>query len=610
MEELNVKAKLELEDESTPALEHIKKGFEGVHEKANDAAHEMLGFGRDALASFVGFNLGAPIEAVNSFTEEIFGASRASEDATRSLAGVLTLTGDAGDTFEQTTAMAAGLKDELENIAIAAGESADGVIMAYSAIAERSDKSRAQVEELTESMVYAGRAVSGGFAAISEGMQGIEVGAIRANNPIVSLIKQAGLAKGSGRQIAESLSEMALKGQIEQVTALAERAVTEMGEKMKAQKPTFTQLETSLKGIREQVMQVAGAPLIASLMPQFEHLKTWLATNQQLVTNDVGEVSGAIGDAIREGGELMSEGFQYLRDHGDEIKEDLREGAREIKEAFEVAKSVAEFIWEHREALAIAWGAKTVVPGVIGAAQSVAGGYGAVKGAITGAPATAEAATSWLASMGTKVVAGEAAEGTALATGFGATVVAATTLAAGLTAVAGVAATGYEAWGLYNDIVDEHKKDLAAETEAMNRATEQYGESEKATRDANEWLTQLVAQGDDAKAALLETAMAAKEASNSLRDIADLHQEKPQIGGEDAGYALSQILNESVKSQLADVGNKRNKDLKMDFSGSKFEIQQDFRDQDPDRVAIVFKQDIVKSATNRLQSNGFGIPFA
>jgi len=46
----------------------------------------------------------------------------------------------------------------------------------------------------------------------------------------------------------------------------------------------------------------------------------------------------------------------------------------------------------------------------------------------------------------------------------------------------------------------------------------------------------------------------------------------------------------------------------FNFSGSTFKIQQDFRDQDPDRVALQFKEDLTREATNRLGS-GFSTPF-
>jgi hypothetical protein len=47
-----------------------------------------------------------------------------------------------------------------------------------------------------------------------------------------------------------------------------------------------------------------------------------------------------------------------------------------------------------------------------------------------------------------------------------------------------------------------------------------------------------------------------------------------------------------------------------DFRGSKFEIQQDFRDQDPDRVAAIFQKDIERAVVNRsMSTRAFGLGF-
>jgi hypothetical protein len=42
----------------------------------------------------------------------------------------------------------------------------------------------------------------------------------------------------------------------------------------------------------------------------------------------------------------------------------------------------------------------------------------------------------------------------------------------------------------------------------------------------------------------------------------------------------------------------------MQFNGGQtFNIKQDFRDQDPDRIAVVFKRDMMRAAESRLQAH-------
>jgi hypothetical protein len=40
--------------------------------------------------------------------------------------------------------------------------------------------------------------------------------------------------------------------------------------------------------------------------------------------------------------------------------------------------------------------------------------------------------------------------------------------------------------------------------------------------------------------------------------------------------------------------------------GQTFQIKQDFRDQDPDRIAVIFQRDIARAAENRLQGGTGG----
>lgn len=40
--------------------------------------------------------------------------------------------------------------------------------------------------------------------------------------------------------------------------------------------------------------------------------------------------------------------------------------------------------------------------------------------------------------------------------------------------------------------------------------------------------------------------------------------------------------------------------------GQTFNIKQDFRDQDPDRIAVIFRQDILKASNSRVQSSRAG----
>ena len=68
----------------------------------------------------------------------------------------------------------------------------------------------------------------------------------------------------------------------------------------------------------------------------------------------------------------------------------------------------------------------------------------------------------------------------------------------------------------------------------------------------------------------------------------------------------AEILEAGQKKKMQSTLSKPT--VVQDFRGSTFNLKQDFRDQDPDRVAVAFQDDIGNAAVSRLQSR-FASPF-
>jgi hypothetical protein len=193
---------------------------------------------------------------------------------------------------------------------------------------------------------------------------------------------------------------------------------------------------------------------------------------------------------------------------------------------------------------------------------------------------------------------------------MGALGAAAATTGAGLLALGGVAAAGYEAFGLYDDIQKENAKDVRAMSEAAERSTKGYLENEEATTAANQWLLQLADQGRDTQAALLETAMAAREAAYDLGLGARAGEKVGSEIGAGAMDALSQLtttMNTEFLATGRKLGDLRNKEVNLHMSGATIQVHQDFRDQDPDRVAVLFRRDLGRASVDKIGS-AFSLP--
>jgi len=70
------------------------------------------------------------------------------------------------------------------------------------------------------------------------------------------------------------------------------------------------------------------------------------------------------------------------------------------------------------------------------------------------------------------------------------------------------------------------------------------------------------------------------------------------VVGDTEGDFREKLLAKAAK-EAESTGKKA---TPMQFNGAIFNIKQDFRDQDPDRVAVVFQRDIQRAAENRLMA--------
>jgi hypothetical protein len=79
--------------------------------------------------------------------------------------------------------------------------------------------------------------------------------------------------------------------------------------------------------------------------------------------------------------------------------------------------------------------------------------------------------------------------------------------------------------------------------------------------------------------------------------------------------AISNLLSQIGQKELAEKFASQAKlaspaapKVNYDFRGSSFHLEQDFRGEDPDRVAVIFRKDVAKAAEHRLTARTTG-PF-
>lgn len=658
-EKTTVETELKVHDGFSTALEGAKHGFEAVHEKAQEVSGELAGMVKQSLAMAAGFQLNAGIEGIKEFGHEIFSAAMNAGAETKAIAGVLAINDKSGSSWEDLTERAKGYHEQLMDISVQSGVVASDVQEAFGAVAARSSKSAAEVADFVDTMAQAGRAVKGGIGSISEGFAMVEMGAIRARNPVVQMVAQMHVLKGNAKEVAKEMMKM----KPEDALKLGEQAIQRMADKMKNVKPTFGEAVQSLKAMREQVMEVMGAPLLQAIKGPLLQFRDYLMHHRVEMEHYAKSAGEKIGEWAKDAATLMKDGFQYLQDHAEEIRDAIKEG-------WAYAKTVVEMIIANKDiimmGLKVYAGAKLAggLGGMAAGAMGVEGGaMGLIgKGIAGGAPS--------LGVAGGGLAAGALTFG-ALAAAIGAAGLAADQFAKleeeryerkdedadskkGMQAVAesgdveqverminsmrlmrAEENANSSAMGVWLDEALNMNNTLSMSTAEMEAFARQLQET---ASDADMTKSQVVAMLDDVDASADATAEGMNNTAAQVVDAYNFAQSQHSEAAiayaakfmlesgltakaiTDAGQELEGGFEEfqerfaGAAGKTADLlknfmgGGGGGKDMKIEApqvhmgGGNTFNIKQDFRDQDPDRVALVFRRDVARAAESRRQS--------
>lgn len=529
-----------------------------------------------------------------------------SQKQVKALAGSFAIVDQGGNSFERLRGYANDTKDELEELGMKVGTSDDELVGLFNNIMEKGGKSVEQAKALTEQMALAGRVTQGGSSEISAGFESIQQGMIKAKNPIVGMISATGMLKGNAHQVAEQMNKMSIDKQM----ALAEAAVGKMAEKMRNVPMTMGQAITSLKVLGDNLFETMGEPMTKGLSKAVAHVRSMFLTSEGTATPLTEKLMAAakfFGDFLAQAFEIGSAWIDGFVDgvgiFGDEFKVIWKEVFGESDATF---KNMVEY-------------AKI--------AGSIVGGFVKFMGAGLGALIiAAEKTVKWIAvTAGFILKAAGDFTGSEMLTKAGQK-----TMGAGFSAERGDIYK--EAASVVGPGKGELQEQLKFSTDIAEDSEQANSELEAAFAERRK----VQAIIDDAKAQ-----MERNDASNfaaAFNAAADSHQEAatkniatfiasnaamaqtlavkgPEIFGAGADAFIDSLksVNPEVAKMIKEAWRPQGvggaKPPNPIFTGP-ITIKQDFRDQDPDRVAIAFKDELGKAAssiTSSSRGNSFGV---
>lgn len=592
-----VRVALVMDDQASATLNKVAEALAHVNvanQRANTEAKKQGGIWESikgnaiggAIAGAAGFGFHAATEAVHKGWEmvsEAWHEGLSDIESGRGIANTLMMVDSSGASFDMLHDKARLFKDDLEEMGIAAGTSADEIAAVFEGIAARSNKTAGEVADLTDAISQAGRAVKGGPGSLGQGFAMMEMGMVRAKNPVVQLIAATQTLHGNAKSVASQLQKMTPEQQMK----LGEKAIEKMAEKMRNVPLTWEQTVQSMKGIKEQMLESLGVPLVKELTPYLISLRDMLNANKEEVFH--------YGEALAKRAlKIGKETFDWGKTIWDQIntasvREMLTDGAHAVETAFGMAREVTKFSWTALSGLVGKLGEsyqgwKTMIAEA--REYGMFGDWGK-RGLHEGKRDQHQADAKEQASYAANPVYRKAAQ----------------------EQLDAMATENRRIEALGGTITHDMENAYIGLKDQIERAQYQGEEAER-----------IVAQNDETKFAQLYKNAATKHDEGLQFYMTKLlsGNEKLQDALIKGGFGLegsfAEIAARMANAQGVDSEAAKKFAMKIKTAGDKssptvnfnggqtFNIKQDFRDQDPDRVAVIFRQDITRAATSRVTS--------
>ena len=651
MGETEIRTKLVLDDAASATLKNVKAGFDETHvaaQHAQESAHHLASF----LTTFTAMNIGPAIHSVYEFGKSFVEAASAASTADRAVAGMFMSA--TGAKWNEAKEAATGVREELDRIGISSGislgevkEGFKSILLISGATKEGIVSARNQIEKMAQVSAVTGISTS----EIARWWSIMGTGMLpHATNEIGQLLKST----GAFGDMSEAAGESWRKLTSEERAKVLSGALDHLYGTMKDVQPGFHQMLTSLENVMEVTKEKIGTPILQAIVPELKHVTSEILGARGSVEEFAKGMAVDVGKYVHEASTAMLEGFTWVKTHHEEIKNALVEG-------WSYAKSVVEFIVAHKEAIAIAYGVKTAAP-LLGAGAEVAksvagaGAVGIPSLGLAGAAGSAVALGAFAAAILGVGAAAWQAKKLLDETGGGKSD-AQQDIAAIQKAFADMAGNGEtmaKQWSKAEvDWFNDRRARLLELGKAEGMNTRQMGEQVDAVwnmhraaraqvdmyqqladsfNDVNSagQLPDMVESVDKFSAGLTQAVQSGNQGmAIQIATVLAKHTDLAAAfisGSEMTGAAMDALANmiKGKSTELDELGKQldakaKEKGVAAAAAGAAktrpltsgnitVHIQQDFRDQDPDRIAVVFERELVRAVENRLGASTAG-PF-
>jgi len=646
--DVKVKTELTLDDLASDVLKRIQDGFKSTDAEQQKAQSGLMDFGKQFASTFAAVNLMPAIGQIRQFAEEVIGVAREADDAAQNIAGMLA--GTAGYSWRDAREEGERMHEEIVGMAVDIGQASKDIESGFKGIMTwmgGGARAYAFANEQLRSMTTIANVMGFSTDMIAQNVGQMAAGFVRTRSPLFALLRGTGIFSDDITKIVKEWQELTDEQRMQKLGY----AIGKVSENLGEAGPTLSDMITMAKEGAGLVVESFGGSMLKEVKPAMADLIADMKDGRGQMQEYARELGRSVGRWVKEASGKIKEGFEYIQTHADEIK-------AAVVDAFEKARNVVEWILEHKEEIAIAFGAYAARP-AIGAAAGVAG-------------------AAWKSGAAGGAVFGMKAPGGAGGGAYG--------LVALSAAAVGAAAALDQLSQLLDELKGEEAKNAEARKAALERMSSDLREWDEAQAHAFAEIGRGFVESADAigmttaqAEAMVSEMRAAHEAGASIAEKVDAAamqiesiKEGIEIGSWDdeqqavdnlnaltdylgtafqraidtgnqaqaqyianvlAGssevqdaFVQSGVVTRDAMMKLADMvqgsaasfasrlldmfsggpkGLKTPKGPSIHMSGGQtFKIQQDFRDSDPNQVLVMFRRDLAAAATRRLQARG------
>ena len=365
MDVAEIRARLVLDENINKTLQMVQSGFGRLDKTIQSSNAQLIGFGKTALGLAGVFEFTKGISSIKDVISASIEAVGSARGQTKELASALMMTDKMGKSFQDISKEAGTLRKELREIGLETGVSGDTMVEAYATLAERSTFTAEQNKKMIRDMALAGKGTSGGLSGITQGFAMMEMGMIRARNPLVSMIANTGVLHGNAKEVAKQLQKMTSEKSID----LALKAITKFADKTRDLPIGIAAVKTAISEIRTDALEIMGKSITSAIGPMALQVRKFFVDNRGDLEKYASLVGVWVSARMKDAGHYIKEAFDYAKSHSDGIRDD-------IKSAWGVAKRVIDFAIEHKHELMLLGGmyvGSKVLPSAASAAGNVAG---------------------------------------------------------------------------------------------------------------------------------------------------------------------------------------------------------------------------------------------